>query len=174
MLSPFWISPMIDPQPYQPMLCPVCGQFEFTPLEETDILFREYLQCSVCGWKYDNNQIRDPDLKLGQNTLSLNEYKAWFQAQRLKDPNYNFLEATYEATPHLCPVCQQYTFADENSFDICPQCGWCDDALMAKEPEQWAGNANDLCLNDYKARYERRSNDATPNNTSIETAAKVE
>ena len=94
---------MIDPQPYQPMLCPVCGQFEFTPLEATDLLFRECLQCSVCGWKYDHNQIRDPDLKPGQNTLSLNEYKAWFQAQRLKDPDYNFLEATYEATHTYVP-----------------------------------------------------------------------
>ena len=53
------------------MMCPVCGKFEFTALQETDLLFRDEMQCSVCGWKYDQRQHEDHDLKNGLNELSL-------------------------------------------------------------------------------------------------------
>lgn len=47
------------------MMCPVCGKFEFTELQETDLLFRDEMQCSICGWKYDQRQHEDHDLKMG-------------------------------------------------------------------------------------------------------------
>lgn len=145
---------MIDPKNYRPMTCPVCGKFEFTELQETDLLIRDYMQCFSCGWKYDHKQINHPDLAEGLNTLSLNDYKAWHQEQIETDPEYNWLDANYQPTPHRCPICQQTQFEDEGGFEVCPHCGWCDDGLMEREPDKWEGCANDLCFNDYKARYE--------------------
>ena len=30
-----------------------------------------------------------------------------------------------------CPVCGKYEFPEENSFDICPICGWENDGVQA-------------------------------------------
>ena len=144
---------MIDEHTYQPMTCPVCGKFEFTELQETDLLFRDHMQCSICGWIFDCNQISNPDLTGGLNTLSLTEYRDWYKQKIEENPNFNYQEEHYLETAHSCPVCHHHKFKDINSFDICPVCGWCDDELMEKEPTKWAGNSNDLCLQDFKERY---------------------
>ena len=72
------------------MMCPVCGKFEFTELQETDLLFRDEMQCSICGWKYDQRQHEDHDLKNGLNELSLNEYQAWYKQKIKENPDFNF------------------------------------------------------------------------------------
>lgn len=54
---------------------------------------------------------------------------------------------------HLCPVCGQYEFESRGSFEICEVCGWEDDPLQADEPD-FEGGANELSLNQHKAKYE--------------------
>ena len=59
----------------------------------------------------------------------------------------------YIKQPHMCPVCGKYEFPDRDSYDICPFCGWEDDALQEDEPD-YEGGANDPSLNQYRAAYE--------------------
>ncbi len=144
---------------FKEMLCPVCGKYLFTDdteLEKSDPDYqgKEIDWCIECGWRYDLSQTEDPDLKEGNNKLSLNEYKKWYQKKLLENPDFNYLDENHVKHPHLCPVCGKHTFSDDGSFEICPVCGWEDDGIMEREPDRWAGTANDLCLNDFKKRYE--------------------
>lgn len=144
---------MIDLNKYKEMDCPVCGEFHFSKLDESDIEIYDYIQCPRCGWKCDVNQTESPNLKNGANELSLCEYKQWFAEQRGKDPGYDFQESSYVPQEHNCPVCGKHRFSDVGSYETCPECGWVDDKLMEDEPDKWEGCANDLCLNDFVVRY---------------------
>ena len=106
---------------YKPMLCPVCGDFYFSELQEGDDVRK--LRCSRCGWRYDLVQTENPDKENGANELSLNAYKAQYARKLADNPQYDFAEENTPApTPHLCPVCGRHQFRDEWSFDICPFC----------------------------------------------------
>lgn len=146
---------MMDEKNYQEMDCPVCGEFHFSKLDESDIEVYDYIQCPHCGWKCDLAQTLDPTLTRGLNDQSLVEYKQWFAKQIAKNPDYDYQTEEYHSQAHRCPVCGKHKFSDEGSFETCPECGWVDDKLMEDEPSQWAGCANDLCLNDYVIRYKR-------------------
>lgn len=54
---------------------------------------------------------------------------------------------------HMCPVCGKTEFPEMGSFDICTECGWEDDLIQTKYPDEDAG-ANEMSLNKYKAAYE--------------------
>lgn len=143
---------------FKPMICPVCGKYEFvddTDLEKTDPEYEGYSgdRCSYCGWIYDLNQTLNPDSTEGENILSLNAHREWYKQTIRDNPDYVFNDDSYEPEPHLCPVCHNYQFSDTYSYETCPYCGWIDDGIMETEPDMWAGNANDLCLNDYIIRY---------------------
>lgn len=142
------------------MDCPVCKKMKFEPLS-WDAIFCDVtpgdVHCVFCGWKYDIKQTESPNLKKQTNEMSLNEYRKWYDEKISVNPDYIFFEEEtdkYVPTPHMCPVCEKYEFKDESSYDICPYCGWEDDGLMEAEPDLWAGCANDLCLNDFRKRYD--------------------
>lgn len=137
------------------MDCPVCDKFYFSPLSKEEEEMFDYVQCSSCGWICDVDQVNNPDMKNGLNALSLNEYREQYAKKIAENPNYDYQEETYVTQPHLCPICKKHKFTDRASFEICPFCGWQDDEIMELEPNEWAGCANDLCMNDFKKRYEK-------------------
>lgn len=57
---------------------------------------------------------------------------------------------------HLCPVCEQYTFSDEDSYEICPVCDWEDDSLQLKNPD-FEGGANIMSLKQAKKEWEEKN-----------------
>ena len=109
---------------FKKMICPVCGDFYFSgPLD--DIEENEYrngkVNCNHCGWIYDLAQAENPESKNGFNKMSLIEYKKWYENKLKENPSYDYLEESMpDPVPHKCPVCGEYEFNEEDSYDICP------------------------------------------------------
>lgn len=55
-------------------------------------------------------------------------------------------------TEHKCPVCNRHTFEEQDSYDLCPICGWGDDALQEKNPDYRDGY-NHMSLNEARRAY---------------------
>lgn len=51
-----------------------------------------------------------------------------------------------------CPVCGKHYFEEENSFDICPICGWENDGVQADD-HNYAGGANHLSVNEARIEF---------------------
>ena len=117
----------------KPTMCPVCGKFYFSELLEDEIAegaTPNTTQCTRCGWFYDLEQQNDPDLKGQSNVLSLNEYKKWYANKIKENPKWEYYKANIgDPTPHLCPLCGEYRFKNQLSYDICPVCGWEDNGF---------------------------------------------
>lgn len=134
---------------FKPMMCPICDEMYFSePNEDSyEEELEEYLngevQCRHCGWIYDLNQFENPDSHEGFNKLSLNEYKKEYEEKIKGNPKYDYFEEHKPSPkPHKCPVCGEYEFEDEHSYDICPVCGWEDDDWFT------GGGANDMSLDE--------------------------
>ena len=113
------------------MMCPVCNKFYFSELSDVEIeqvgLTPNTTQCSVCGWFYDLEQVNDPELENQSNKMSLKQYRLWYKAKIQENPKWEYYQDYIgEPSPHKCPLCGEYTFQDELSYDICPVCGWQD------------------------------------------------
>ena len=111
--------------------------------EELEEYLNVEVQCRHCGWIYDLNQFENPDSHEGFNKLSLNKYKKEYEEKIKENPNYDYFEEHKPSPkPHKCPVCGEYEFEDEHSYDICPICGWEDDDWFE------GGGANDMSLDE--------------------------
>ena len=51
-----------------------------------------------------------------------------------------------------CPVCGQHIFERIGDYEICPVCGWENDRIQFEDPA-FAGGANEMSLNEYRAKY---------------------
>ncbi|MBW7905417.1 MAG: hypothetical protein LC135_02880 [Phycisphaerae bacterium] len=60
-----------------------------------------------------------------------------------------------------CPCCGLLTLDEKppGTYDICPTCGWEDDPVQYRQPD-FAGGANELSLNEARARFERLRHEA--------------
>lgn len=142
---------------FKPMICPICGKMYFSEPNKGDMYdedMDDYLQgkarCLHCGWIYDLDQVENPNSHDGFNKLSLNEYKKEFENKVKINPNYDYLEANKSALkPHKCPVCGEFEFEDEASYDICPVCGWEDDGYYE------GGGANDMSLEEAQEAFKK-------------------
>lgn len=51
-----------------------------------------------------------------------------------------------------CPVCGEYTFEEENNFEICAVCGWENDGIQKDDPDE-KDCANRMSLNEAKKAW---------------------
>lgn len=54
-----------------------------------------------------------------------------------------------------CPVCKKHYFSEDNSYEICPICGWEDDPIQRKD-KNFKGGANKLSLKEARKEYEKK------------------
>ena len=126
-------------------ICPVCGKYTFIEDDNFEI-------CPVCGWEDDGLQREDPDYDGGANHLSLNQYREEYK-RRVKAQSEEGEGIINDG--QICPVCGKHTFEEDGNYEICPECGWEDDAIQRNDPD-YDGGANDLSLNQYREEYRKR------------------
>lgn len=127
----------------KPMLCPVCGKFYFSELNDVEInqlgMKPNNIQCRKCGWFYDLEQVSNPNLENESNQMSLNQYKSWYKNKIKENSKWEYyLDFVGQPEPHKCPVCGEYMFKDSLSSDICPVCGW-EDTGFEDDPDEKPG-----------------------------------
>lgn len=55
---------------------------------------------------------------------------------------------------HICPVCSKHSFRCVDSFEICPVCGWWNEAYCEDYPDD-GGAENTVSLNEARANFEK-------------------
>jgi hypothetical protein len=51
-----------------------------------------------------------------------------------------------------CPICNHYTFTEDEIYEVCPVCDWEDDPIQRDDPD-FKGGANELSLNEYRVKW---------------------
>ena len=149
---------------YMEMLCPVCGKMYFSHPTQDDMddpdLFWDSHFCRMCGWRYDLSQFENPNSKNGRNSLSLNDYKSWYEGKIKTDPTWDYSKANCPAPiPQACPVCGKTEFADICTYDICDFCGWEDDLDERIHDENYESGANHRSLKAARESYQKKIHD---------------
>ena len=57
------------------------------------------------------------------------------------------------AGPHKCPVCGEFEFSEQGSYEICDVCDWEDDPVQLAQPNL-AGGANQFSLTQGRQRWQ--------------------
>ncbi len=65
---------------------------------------------------------------------------------------------------HRCPCCEQTTFSEKGSFEICAVCNWEDDPVQLEDPS-FAGGANDPSLDQAREYWRLAGTPLPPNRT---------
>ena len=160
-----------------PFKCPVCGKSEFVDVDwlleedkdvevysinrETgeakllDAIDAHCVHCEFCGWTYDLKQVVDYNVIGDRNSKTVNELKQEYQNKLEENPNYNFDEEASKPTPHMCPICGEYKFKNENSYDVCHICGWIDDG-SEDNPFSDYSSANVISIKDAKEEFRQK------------------
>lgn len=53
----------------------------------------------------------------------------------------------------VCPVCGKHEWEELGVYEMCPVCGWEEDAIQEEHPDDFAG-PNGMSLNEYREAYE--------------------
>ena len=51
-----------------------------------------------------------------------------------------------------CPVCGEYDFEADDTFEVCGVCGWENDGVQLDDPD-YSGGANKKSLNERRAQW---------------------
>lgn len=89
--------------------------------------------------------------------IEVDEESGWYRIVDETNDDYLFPPEDFEiveddAKRHLCPVCGKHEFDEVGSYDYCPICGWCDDLVQEKYPDD-DNCSNEMSLNQAREAY---------------------
>ena len=103
--------------------------------------------CPTCG----NTNYEDEGEQGSCIGCNWSDYDKWADvpyAEAIKAPEW-------QGFGWECPVCGNKNAGEYPDYDVCPLCGWEDDDVQRDDPD-YSGGANELCINDYKAEWEKK------------------
>jgi len=56
---------------------------------------------------------------------------------------------------YQCDCCGQYTLTRKDYYKICPVCGWTDDSIYRKYPDEHFGGPNIMSLNEAREAFKQ-------------------